>query len=231
MLKVAFLGKGDDGSLERATLLSVIVQGTYHGISSCLHQLPGDIVLSLEIFALRERFPSYFDLFSQNSLVQVLINEASPWCLSHLAGIHLMTGFYMKDITCVAGAIFEHGCCQRPQKDPWNESVCFGFTRPCSGKNGENTLLLHRAPPRIMLATLAVAGIQFYSYILHVCKGRLVGLTWTHDFLFQSHQPLREYLYLTLPPFGRSVRGTAEKQKFRHLQRRLVMFYLLRVTC
>ena len=101
---------------------------------------------------------SKLDNFPQNSLVQVLINEVSLWCLSHLAGIHLMRGFYMKDITCVAGAIFEHGCCQRPQKDPWNESVCFGFTRPCSGKNGENTLLLHRAPPRIMLATLAVAG-------------------------------------------------------------------------
>ena len=41
-----------------------------------------------------------------------------------------------------------------------------------------------------------------------------MGLTWMHDFLFQSQEPLREWPVACLH-FDPSVRETAEKQKFR----------------
>ena len=50
------------------------------------------------------------------------------------------------------------------------------------------------------------------------CKGRSVGLTWRHDLLFQSQEPLRECLVACLH-FDPGVRETAEKQKFRHTEK------------
>ena len=50
------------------------------------------------------------------------------------------------------------------------------------------------------------------------CKGRSVGLTWTHDFLFQSQEPLREW-HVACRHFDPGVLETAEKQKFRHTEK------------
>ena len=76
VLKVAFLGKGDDKRLgpwygPLSCLLHRIadfMQGTYHGISSCLYQLSRDIVYLLRL-SLLERFHSCFDLFAQDWVV------------------------------------------------------------------------------------------------------------------------------------------------------------------
>ena len=46
------------------------------------------------------------------------------------------------------------------------------------------------------------------------CKGRSVGLTWRHNFLFQSQEPLGEW-HVACLRFDRRVRDTAEAQKFR----------------
>ena len=50
------------------------------------------------------------------------------------------------------------------------------------------------------------------------CKGRSVGLTWRHDFSFQSQEPLRQW-HVACLHFDPSVRETAEKQKFRHTEK------------
>ena len=75
-LKVAFLGKGDDKRLGPfygplfclPNLISDFMQGTYHGISSCLYQLSRGIVYPWR-FSLLERFHSCFDLFPQDWVV------------------------------------------------------------------------------------------------------------------------------------------------------------------
>ena len=68
LLKVAFLGKGDDKRLGPwygplsclPNLIADFMQGTYHGISSCLYQL-------FRILSIPGDFP--FDLFPQDWVV------------------------------------------------------------------------------------------------------------------------------------------------------------------
>ena len=45
-----------------------------------------------------------------------------------------------------------------------------------------------------------------------------MSVTWGHDFLFQSQEPLREW-NVACRHFDPGVRETAEKQKFRHTEK------------
>ena len=45
-----------------------------------------------------------------------------------------------------------------------------------------------------------------------------MSVTWRHDFLFQSQEPLREW-HVACRHFDPGVRETAEKQKFKHTEK------------
>ena len=77
-------------------LLQIFMQGTYHGISSRLYQLPWDIVY-LWRFSLLERFYSCFDLLPQD---WVFVSVGNLWDSQHLRVTYDCVAVQFRTVFC-----------------------------------------------------------------------------------------------------------------------------------